>query len=696
MRNLVRVLLFAGFVALAGGWHAGGSGMLAPRAARVQRRPRQGLSRSALREAHAEDAGRQKRQAISLSSADAESKSSPGREFSWENSLTRFSLLPRALLTKGQSRGPISKLMRSAPGFFMVKRTLKIWLFLTAVFVKSAFTSAAPGAGSADDRELARNCKEGLIALGPTFVKLGQLLSTRVDVMPKAFIDELSTLQDEVPPFPLSDVKRIVAAELGEDAFADFDETPLAAASLGQVHPATTKEGERVAVKVQRPGLEDLFRVDLKNLQVLSELATILDRTPDRVLRDWREIFAQNARIIYEEIDYERELNNTLTFANNFKDVPWLRVPKVYPAYSSKRVLTMEYVPGTKISNVDECDRLGLDRPQLATYCCEMYLLQLLRYGFFHCDPHPGNVAVEPWGASDSAGGGRIILYDYGMMGTLSPQLKGGLVRGFFAVYEKDYKNLAQALYDAELLGQDTDRLSVEMIARYFIDSFSERFAMDERKAPATKEERDAMRIAAMQSIGQELAAIGGEKPFRYPEAFPFILRAFTALEGIGKSLDPGYDVYRIASRYVKELVDLKDGNAALTVAKDVQKRLGLRQEDLFGLVLFPRKITKLDKLADRVESGELKLRVRALEVERALFRNNLMTRATIYSVFACLLVNTACLAKLCLGRAVDAVAVPALGAGAAYCVVRALLALAKLKRVIRDERNRYYNSYMA
>jgi hypothetical protein len=199
---------------------------------------------------------------------------------------------------------------------------------------------------------------------------------------------------------------------------------------------------------------------------VLSEVAMSLDRTPDRVLRDWREIFEQNAKIIYEEIDYRREARNAQAFADNFRDVPWLRTPQVYPELSSARILTMEYCPGVKVNDVRAIEALGLDRAQLATYAAEAYLLQLLRFGFFHCDPHPGNVAVEripedelaAIGKTAGSAEGRIILYDYGMMGTLSPQLKGGLVKGFFAVYEGDAPELAQALFDAELLGADTDR----------------------------------------------------------------------------------------------------------------------------------------------------------------------------------------------------------------------------------------------
>ena len=345
-------------------------------------------------------------------------------ELSWESAVARFGLLPKALLKQRQRDDWIGRRLAGMPGVLMIRRTSQIWGFISAVVVKRALSSTLPGTPD-DERRLARECKEGLLALGPTFIKLGQLLSTRVDVMPPAFIDELSTLQDQCPPFALEQVLSILDAELGPGAFAHVDPKPLAAASLGQVHLATTREGERVCVKVQRPGLEELFRVDLKNLQLLSEVAMQLDRTPDRVLRDWREIFAQNARILFEEVDYTLEAGNAERFAANFAAVPWLRVPKIYRAYSTARVLTMEYVPGVKVTALARIDELGLDRPQLATFMAEAYLLQLLRFGCFHADPHAGNVAVEPM-PGGPAGAGRLILYDYGMMGTLSPQVRMG------------------------------------------------------------------------------------------------------------------------------------------------------------------------------------------------------------------------------------------------------------------------------
>ena len=169
--------------------------------------------------------------------------------------------------------------------------------------------------------------------------------------------------------------------EVGEGTFRSFDRQPIAAASLGQVHLAVTADGRQVAVKVQRPGLKELFDADLQNLKLLAEALYRLDTTPDSMLRDWREIFESNTRIIYQEIDYSQEAANGAKFADNFKDVEWVKVPDVYPQLSSERVLTMEYVPGVKISNVKEIRRLGLDPIVLARKSGESFMIQLLRHG---------------------------------------------------------------------------------------------------------------------------------------------------------------------------------------------------------------------------------------------------------------------------------------------------------------------------
>jgi predicted unusual protein kinase regulating ubiquinone biosynthesis (AarF/ABC1/UbiB family) len=524
--------------------------------------------------------------------------------------------------------------------------------------------------------------------------KLGQILSTRYDILPYDYVKGLERLQDSVPPFDGDLAYQIVTEELGEGRFADFDRTPIAAASLGQVHLAVTAGGERVAVKVQRPGLRDLFDADLANLKILADLLYKLDESPDSMLRDWREIFASNAQIIYEEIDYTKEASHGKKFAENFAGMPWVKVPSVYAGLSSEKVLTMEYVPGIKINNVAELERRGLDRAHLARLSGESFMIQLLRHGFFHCDPHPGNIAVDAKGPGGSA---RLIYYDFGMVDELSGSFRKALVDGFFALYESRPKAIVQALIDAEVLGGKVDRLAVESIARYFLDNFRQRLALD-RAVPMTNEERDEMRMSTMQDIGNELAAVASDKPFRYPRALPYVLRAFNALEGVGKELDPDYDVSRIAKKYITSLIDLRDGSAAITAWKKVQQRLGWRRKDWASVVQSPRRVSQVYETLTKLESGELQLRVRALELERAMVRNSVMQRASLHAIAACCALNVATVLSTTSTAAAGVLRgwlVRCTWVAAAVFGSRALSAIRKLDMLQKGEREGNLNEYV-
>ena len=251
-----------------------------------------------------------------------------------------------------------------------------------------------------------------------------------MDVLSPELVRELEKLQDRVPPFSSTKAVQIIEEQLGgklTDHFTDFEMQPIAAASLGQVHRARWN-GKRVVVKVQRPGLRELFEIDLKNLRVIAQWLQKVDPKTDGAARDWVAIYDECKSVLYQEIDYLNEGSNATLFRKNFEGTPWVKVPEVYFEKSAQRVLCMEYCPGLKISRVDEIERLGLDRKLLARYSVEAYLQQLLRFGFFHAgahsrrharvhshsppaaDPHPGNIAVD-----NGAPGGRLIFYDFGM-----------------------------------------------------------------------------------------------------------------------------------------------------------------------------------------------------------------------------------------------------------------------------------------
>eukprot|EP01026_Neomeris_dumetosa_P042729 TRINITY_DN3566_c0_g1_i1.p1 TRINITY_DN3566_c0_g1~~TRINITY_DN3566_c0_g1_i1.p1 ORF type:complete len:781 (-),score=139.88 TRINITY_DN3566_c0_g1_i1:491-2833(-) len=541
-------------------------------------------------------------------------------------------------------------------GYSVWRRTLEIWIFAFRFAFKywllgKKWTYGKEGMTeenkSKRKSELALWLREGLVKLGPTFIKIGQQFSTRVDVLSPEFTKELEKLQDQVPPFSSKAAKQIIEEDFGkpvEEIFDEFEERPIAAASLGQVHLARVN-GARVVVKVQRPGLRELFDIDLKNLRVIAKWLQSVDPKSDGAARDWVAIYDECSRILYEEIDYELEAQNANSFRNNFEAKEWIKVPDVMKRYTSKRVLTMEYAPGVKVNNASAIDGLGIDRKQLARYLVESYLEQLLTYGFFHADPHPGNVAV------DAENGGRLIYYDFGMMGSIPKTVKGGLLDLFYGVYQKDPDQCLDALVDMGVLVPGSDRMALRRTAQFFLNSFEERLVAQrnekeinpesqlEFKAQRTKDESKARRKQILASIGEDLVLAAADQPFRFPAEFTFVVRSFTVLDGIGKSLDPRFDISEIAAPYARDLLlDSKPQLARLM--RNFEKRIELQNRAVVNLFRGPNTIEEMGDTIQRMERGDLKLRVRALEAERQLDRVQLFQMILASGLFASTLVN--------------------------------------------------------
>jgi predicted unusual protein kinase regulating ubiquinone biosynthesis (AarF/ABC1/UbiB family) len=301
------------------------------------------------------------------------------------------------------------------------RRTVDTWAFILTLrarlwLVDQKWSYLAPGgqtpaAKAARSRALAAWIRESLLQLGPTFIKLGQLFSTRSDLFPAEFVEELSQLQDRVPAFPADKAIATVERELGApiaQLFDEFDPRPIAAASLGQVHLARLPGGERVVVKVQRPGLKRLFDIDLDNLRRVAEQ---LDRGggDDGPPRDFTGIYNECAAVLYQEIDYVAEGRNADRFRRNFRGQGWVRVPRVHWQRTSASVMTMEYAPGLKITDVRGIEAAGVDARAVARRATEAYLLQILRHGFFHADPHPGNIAIGKHAGSGVGVAGCVL-----------------------------------------------------------------------------------------------------------------------------------------------------------------------------------------------------------------------------------------------------------------------------------------------
>jgi len=279
--------------------------------------------------------------------------------------------------------------------------------------------------------------RRALEDLGPIFVKFGQILSTRRDLLPEDIADELARLQDAVPPFPGHLARRIVEQSLGDsvdDMFAAFDETPMASASIAQVHAARLKDGREVIVKVVRPGIANVIRRDVGLLYILADLA---ERywSEGRRLRP-REVIQEYEKTIFDELDLVREAANASQLRRNFADSELLYVPEVYWPYTRKQVMVMERISGTPIGNVEELRAQGIDMRRLSERGVEIFFTQVFRHNFFHADMHPGNIFVSP--------GGQYIAVDFGIMGTLSPEDQRYLAENFLAFFNRDYHRVAE------------------------------------------------------------------------------------------------------------------------------------------------------------------------------------------------------------------------------------------------------------
>ncbi len=443
-----------------------------------------------------------------------------------------------------------------------------------------------------------------LLDLGPTFIKIGQSLSTRADLLPLEYVKELEQLQDRVPEFSSEEAIALVELELGKDIYAlyrDFDPSPIAAASLGQVHKARLHTGEDVVVKVQRPGLEKLFDLDVKAVRQVMNLCN--NYFPWIRKYDLESIYHEFFKILYQEIDYVQEGKNSDRFGANFLGYPRIIVPKVYWQYTTKKVLTVQYAPGIKVDDRISLEAIGVDISQLNQLgiCC--YLKQLLLDGFFQADPHPGNLAVTE--------DGSLIFYDFGMMAEVKSLAKDEMVKTFFAVMRKDTDEVLDTLIAIGLVDPMPDMMPVRRLITFLLDRFIDK----------------PIDFQAFNEIKNELYIMFEQQPFRLPAQMMFIVKSLTTLDGIARTLDPDYNFLASAQPFVKSIAISKGrGNAVGELARQARDFIRYKlQQPSKSEVLFKR-------LEHRIQDGELQIRVRNIESDRALKRINLALKTLIYA----------------------------------------------------------------
>lgn len=438
--------------------------------------------------------------------------------------------------------------------------------------------------------------------LGATFIKLGQLLSTRADLVPPEIVRELAKLQDEVAPFPTEEAVALIEAELGialDDAFAHFDGTPLAAGSIAQVHRARLHSGEEVVVKLQRPGVAAQIRTDV---EILSGLARIVqDRLrPEMVnIVDFVDEFR---RYIMNELDFAREGRNIERFRGQFQDDPYVVIPKVFWEFSTDRMLTMEYVEGVKAFDVEAVDRLGIDRRRIAIIGAEAFLKQVMVDGCFHGDPHPGNVFVLP--------GERIAYVDFGVVGRVSAEVKENLAALFVGIVRRDMDRVVKAM---TRLGAVDDRSDMRRLREDIADM------IDRHYGKSLKE----IKAATILSESFELA---GRHRIRLPSDLLLLGRALVLIEGMGERLDPDFNVLEIAEPFARRLL------AERYDPKNVVRRAS---EELIYWAQLARELPgRVDRLLDQTERGRLRIQFihRGLEelIHRLDFISNRIALAVV------------------------------------------------------------------
>ena len=480
-------------------------------------------------------------------------------------------------------------------------------------------------------RRFARGFHVLAVDLGGLMIKVGQYMSSRLDVLPPEITKELEGLQDEVPPVPFADIRAFAELELGaplDRIFTDVTETPVAAASLGQAHRArlgpidSADTGlDAVVLKVQRPGIDLIVDVDLAALRKVGGWLSHVRLVYTRV--DAPALVEEFAATSLEEIDYLHEASNSERFAEDFAGDDRVGVPAVVWERTTRRVLTLEDVTAIKITDVEALAAAGIDPAEVAPVFAEVMFDQLFTNGFFHADPHPGNIFVTPVADDASGRGWKLTFIDFGMMGEVPATTRSGLRKLLIAAASRDGKGLVAAMQDVGVLLSTADTAELEramtaLFARFGGMGFAELREVDPRE----------FRVFAAQ-FGEVVRSL----PFQLPENFLLVIRAMTLTSGVASALNPAFNLWDSVEPYAAQLIRDERGN----IAQD----LGRQALDVAAVAL--RLPKRLDQLADRLEDGSLA--VSSPRLERQVSRLDATARRLVSAVlFGALLIAGAVL----------------------------------------------------
>lgn len=463
----------------------------------------------------------------------------------------------------------------------------------------------------------AQELADDLERLGPAYIKLGQLLSTRADLLPPAYLEALTRLQDKVEPFSFADVEAIIQEELGfriSKGFDSFEATPLAAASLGQVHRAVLRDGRRVAVKVQRP---DARRQVAGDLDAFSDIAEFLDHHTDAGRRvSFSDVLAEFRVTLLEELDYRREAQNLATLRQNLARFERLVVPAPIEGYTSGRVLTMEYVQGYKLTKLSPVVRLDVDGEALADELFRAYLRQIIIDGFFHADPHPGNVVLTD--------DGRLALLDLGMVSRLSTSKQEELLKMLLAVAEGRGEQAAEI---AIRMGQHLPDFDRDGVEKAIVDM-------------VTRYQNAKLHDVQAGAVVMQISAISGEHGLRMPSDLSMLGKALLNLDEVGRTLAPDFDVQGAIRRHAGELMQERM-RGSFSPSNMLSAALEMKQ----FVEALP---SRVNRLLDAATNNELKLKMEVID-EGAIIDGfqKIANRVTLGLIVAALIVGAAMLMQI-------------------------------------------------
>jgi ubiquinone biosynthesis protein len=465
--------------------------------------------------------------------------------------------------------------------------------------------------------KLSERFAKDLEALGPTYIKIGQLLSTRADLLPRPFLDALARLQDDVAPFPYEQLEKIVTTELGvriSKAFASFESEPLAAASLGQVHRATMRDGRQVAVKVQRPGIREQIVTDL---EALAEIAEFADKHTEAGRKyGYAQIVEEIRKSLLRELDYRLEARNQATLRENLAGFEHILVPAVIEDYSTGLVLTTEFVKGEKVTDLGPLGQMDVDGALLADELFRAYLQQILVDGFVHADPHPGNVILTE--------DGRIALLDVGMVTRISPVLQEKLLQLVMAISEGH--------------GDEAATICLKIA--------EERDGSDEaefrrRVSEMVAENRDSkMEQIQVGKVVLAITGVSGDCGFRVPPEMTMLGKTLLNLDQVGRTLDPKFDPNATIRRRSAELTRRR-------------MRQSISAGNLFGTLLETKEFverlpSRVNTILEHIANNQLSLQVDAIDEELLLEGfQKVANRITVGLVIAAMIVGAAMLMRI-------------------------------------------------